>query len=164
MAHRKWKEIKQQPSMLPGPAVSGSCLASFHFLWAIHPIRPVQPNSLGTLRKHFTKPSEQVAAPPGSAASTDWRGACEFKDGAEQEDDKDPHCDAGYPSSDFQVVLLLKASTTELFIPLSLMSCHKNLSVAMAEKCKLSVQRCHRWISHQKLPRTACTSRITMHF
>ena len=27
----------------------------------------VQPNSLGTLRKHFTKPSEQVAAPPGTA-------------------------------------------------------------------------------------------------
>ena len=24
----------------------------------------VQPNSLGTFRKHFTKPSEQVAAPP----------------------------------------------------------------------------------------------------
>ena len=42
MTHRKWKEIKQQPSMLPGPAVPGSCLASFHFLWAIHPIRPVE--------------------------------------------------------------------------------------------------------------------------
>ena len=26
----------------------------------------VQPNSLGTLRKHFTNPSEQVAAPPSS--------------------------------------------------------------------------------------------------
>ena len=25
----------------------------------------LQPNSLGTLRNHFTKPSEQVAAPPG---------------------------------------------------------------------------------------------------
>ena len=43
MAHRKWKEIKQQPSMLPGPAVPGSCLASFYFRWAIHPIRPVYP-------------------------------------------------------------------------------------------------------------------------
>ena len=42
MSHRKWKEIKQLPSMLPGPAVPGSCLASFHFQWAIHPIRPVQ--------------------------------------------------------------------------------------------------------------------------
>ena len=68
----------------------------------------VQPNNLGTLRKHFTKPSEQVAAPPGSAASTDWRGAGDFQDGAEQGDnDRDPHCDAGYPSSDFKVVLLL---------------------------------------------------------
>ena len=35
MAHRKWKESKQQPSMLPGPAVPGCCLFSFHFLWAI---------------------------------------------------------------------------------------------------------------------------------
>ena len=42
MAHRKWKESKQEPSMLPGPAVPGSCLICFHFLWAIHPIRPVQ--------------------------------------------------------------------------------------------------------------------------
>ena len=32
MADRKWKETKQQPSMLPGPAVPGSCLVSFHFL------------------------------------------------------------------------------------------------------------------------------------
>ena len=31
MAHRKRKEIKQQPSMLPGQAVPGSCLVSFHF-------------------------------------------------------------------------------------------------------------------------------------
>ena len=29
--------------MLPGPAVPGCCLISFHFLWAIHPIRPVMP-------------------------------------------------------------------------------------------------------------------------
>ena len=41
MAHLKWKETKQQPSKLPGPAVPGSCLAYFHFRWAIHPIRPV---------------------------------------------------------------------------------------------------------------------------
>ena len=41
MAHRKWKESKQQPSMLPDPAVPGCFLISFHFLWAIHPIRPV---------------------------------------------------------------------------------------------------------------------------
>ena len=38
MAHRKWKEIKQQPSMLPGQTVPGCCLVSFHFLWAIHPV------------------------------------------------------------------------------------------------------------------------------
>ena len=41
MAHRKWKESKHQPSMLPGPAVPGCCLISFHFLWAIQLIRPV---------------------------------------------------------------------------------------------------------------------------
>ena len=35
MAHRKWKESKQQPSMLPSPAVPGCSLVSFHFLWAI---------------------------------------------------------------------------------------------------------------------------------
>ena len=35
MAHRKWKETKQQPSMLPGPAVPGCCLVSFNFLCAI---------------------------------------------------------------------------------------------------------------------------------
>ena len=35
MTHRKWKEIKQQPSMLPDPAVPGYCLFSFHILWAI---------------------------------------------------------------------------------------------------------------------------------
>ena len=35
MAHWKWKETKQQPSMLSGPAVRGSCLVSFHILWAI---------------------------------------------------------------------------------------------------------------------------------
>ena len=35
VAHRKWKEIKQVPSMLPGTAVPGCSLVSFHFLWAI---------------------------------------------------------------------------------------------------------------------------------
>ena len=35
MAHRKLKESKQLPSMLPGPAVLGCCLLSFHILWAI---------------------------------------------------------------------------------------------------------------------------------
>ena len=42
---RKWKESKQHPSMLPGPGVPGCCLISFHFLWAIHPIRPVVQSS-----------------------------------------------------------------------------------------------------------------------
>ena len=35
MAHRKWKETKLQPSMLPGPAVPGCSIVSLHFLWAI---------------------------------------------------------------------------------------------------------------------------------
>ena len=35
MADRKWKETKQQPSMLSGSAVPGSCLVSFNILWAI---------------------------------------------------------------------------------------------------------------------------------
>ena len=35
IAHRKWKETNQQPSMLPGPAVPGCCSVSFHILWAI---------------------------------------------------------------------------------------------------------------------------------
>ena len=42
MSHRKWKETKQEPSMLPGLAVPGCCLFFSHFLWAIHPIRPVR--------------------------------------------------------------------------------------------------------------------------
>ena len=35
MANRKWKETKQQPSMLPGPAVPGCSLVYFLFLRAI---------------------------------------------------------------------------------------------------------------------------------
>ena len=35
MAHRKWEENKLQPSLLPGPAVPGCSLLSFHVLWAI---------------------------------------------------------------------------------------------------------------------------------
>ena len=41
-AHRKLKETKQQPSMLPGPAVPGGCLVSLHILWAILRPHPVQ--------------------------------------------------------------------------------------------------------------------------
>ena len=40
MAYRKWKETKLEPSLLPGPAVLGSSLVSFHFLWAILCPRP----------------------------------------------------------------------------------------------------------------------------
>ena len=39
MAHRKWKEIKQQPSMLPGPAVPGCCFSFFPFPVG-HPLHP----------------------------------------------------------------------------------------------------------------------------
>ena len=35
MAHRKWKETKQLPGMLPGPVVPGCSLVAFHFLLAI---------------------------------------------------------------------------------------------------------------------------------
>ena len=35
MVHKKWKETKQLPSILPGPAVPGCYLVSFHILWAI---------------------------------------------------------------------------------------------------------------------------------
>ena len=44
MAHRKWNKIKQQPSLLPGPAVPGCSLVSFHFLWAILCPQAVQMN------------------------------------------------------------------------------------------------------------------------
>ena len=47
MAHRKWKEIKQQPSMLLGPAVPGCCLVSFHFLWVILSTSTVQGDNGG---------------------------------------------------------------------------------------------------------------------
>ena len=35
MAHRKWKEIKQQPRTAGPGNMLGCCLLSFHFLWAI---------------------------------------------------------------------------------------------------------------------------------
>ena len=41
MSHRKGRETKQQPSMLPGPAVPGCCLVYFHFLCDIHSIHSV---------------------------------------------------------------------------------------------------------------------------
>ena len=42
LPHRKWKETKQQPIMLPGPAVPGCCLVSFHFMCHIHHSRTVR--------------------------------------------------------------------------------------------------------------------------
>ena len=42
MAHRKWKETKQLPATAGPGNTLGCSLVSFHFLWAIHPIRPVQ--------------------------------------------------------------------------------------------------------------------------
>ena len=41
MAHRKRKETKLQPSTAGPGNMLGCCLISFHFLRAIHPIRPV---------------------------------------------------------------------------------------------------------------------------
>ena len=35
MAHRKWKETKQQPGTAGTGNMLGSCLVSIHFLWAI---------------------------------------------------------------------------------------------------------------------------------
>ena len=38
MAHRKWKETKQQPGTAGPGNMLACCLISFHFLWAIHPV------------------------------------------------------------------------------------------------------------------------------
>ena len=63
MAQRKWKEIKQQPSMLPGPAVPGCCLVSFHFLCYILCSRSV-PSSP---RKGFDKKFEKLSVHIGQS-------------------------------------------------------------------------------------------------
>ena len=39
MAHRKWKEIKQQPGTAGPGNMLGCCLISFHFLGAIRPVQ-----------------------------------------------------------------------------------------------------------------------------
>ena len=49
MAHRKWIEAKQLPGTGGPGNMLGCCLISFHFLWAIHPIRPVQ---TGDMKRH----------------------------------------------------------------------------------------------------------------
>ena len=38
ISHRKRRETKQQPSMLPGPAVPGCCFVSFCFMCDIHSV------------------------------------------------------------------------------------------------------------------------------
>ena len=45
MAHWKWKETKQQTGTAGLGNMFGCCLISFHFLWAIHPTRPVESKS-----------------------------------------------------------------------------------------------------------------------
>ena len=56
LPHRKWKETKQQPSMLPGPAVPGCCLVSFHFLWAILCPQAVHQHPNFTLKLGLVRP------------------------------------------------------------------------------------------------------------
>ena len=63
MAHRKWKDTKQQPSMLPGPAVPGSSLVSFHFLWAIlcpQAVLPLSRNILTSWEMSEMSPIDSV--------------------------------------------------------------------------------------------------------
>ena len=69
MVHRKWKETKQQPSMLPGLAVPGCCLVSFRFLCDIHSIQdctsvsdPVDPPSTGRSTPAIPPPSPWSSA------------------------------------------------------------------------------------------------------
>ena len=59
MAHRKWKETKQQPIMLSGPAVPGCCLVYLHILWAILSTSTVQwwrMSIIKSLRDRFKVP------------------------------------------------------------------------------------------------------------
>ena len=42
MAHRKWKETKQQPGTAGPGNILGCCLVSLHFLCDVLSIRPVQ--------------------------------------------------------------------------------------------------------------------------
>ena len=53
MSHRKRRETKQQPIMLPGPAVPGCCLVSFGFLCDIHSIHSVQTHGRGRRRPQW---------------------------------------------------------------------------------------------------------------
>ena len=94
MADRKWKETKQQPSMLPGPAVPGCSLVSFHFLWAILcpqavlisdekfcslpfavlPEDPLRQRRALFVLRHGRVPAAAVAAAPGGGPPHQVRG------------------------------------------------------------------------------------------
>ena len=67
MLHRKQRETKQQPSMLPSPAVSGCCLVSFCFLCDIHFIHSV---SVNLLSMFFPGINAATTTGDGSACNT----------------------------------------------------------------------------------------------
>ena len=52
MAHRKWKETKQQPGTAGPGNMLGSCLVSFHFLWAILCLQAVLCTPIVTVCPH----------------------------------------------------------------------------------------------------------------
>ena len=61
MSHRKWRETKQHPSMLPGQAGPDICLVSFCFLCDIHSIHSVDSESSESrLRLLLRRPHENV--------------------------------------------------------------------------------------------------------
>ena len=65
MSHRKRREIKQQPSMLPGPAVPGSCLVYFCLMCDIH---CVQESSC----MHCCKKERKSAQPAVQGIGREW--------------------------------------------------------------------------------------------
>ena len=69
MAHRKWKEAKQLPGTAGPGNMLGCCFISSHFLWDIHPIRPVKP-----FLKPFLKPKllHQNRGPDNNLATGRW--------------------------------------------------------------------------------------------
>ena len=76
--HVRWKSQQRELTALHCAVLGGAATCSEGFVICF-PKVPLaclfsmaatgQPNSLGTLRKHFAKPSEQVAAPPGTYCS-----------------------------------------------------------------------------------------------
>ena len=52
MAHKKWKETKQQPSMLPDPAVPSCSLVSFHFSCGPFYVRRLNVLTFGDMFMH----------------------------------------------------------------------------------------------------------------